>query len=241
MTPPDRRRPGRQPLDRDHVVAVALVLLDESGLDGFTMRALADRLGTFPNTVYWHVGNRDRVLALVVDRALSGITVPDPAQIGWRHWLGLAAHEYRRVLHAHPNTAALVASQVLVSPPTLGLVETVLSVLESAGYSGAALTHAYNAFVGSLVGWVSVELAATQREPDGWQGEFARTLAGLDPEQYPTIASHHDLLADQAIALRWHSGSERPLDDSFEAALRVWLDGLAREASHATPRGRRQC
>jgi AcrR family transcriptional regulator len=228
MTPPDGRRLERQPLDRDLVVAVALALLDEAGLDGFTMRALADRLGTFPNTVYWHVGNRDRVLALVVDRALGTMSVPDPTQVGWRDWLTLAARDYRRVLHAHPNTAALVASQVLVSPPTLGLVEAVLFVLESAGYSGPALTHAYNAFVGSLVGWVSVDLATAQREPDGWQSEFARTLAGLDPAQYPTIAAQHDLLADQAIALRWHSGSDRPLDDSFEAALQVWLDGLAR-------------
>jgi TetR/AcrR family transcriptional regulator, tetracycline repressor protein len=216
----------RRLLDQDQVVTVALGLLDEVGLDGFTMRALAERLGAFPNTVYWHVGNRDRVLALVVDKALSHITVPAPTQVDWQDWLTLAAHEYRRVLHAHPNTAALVASHVLVSPPTLGLVEAVLSVLSSAGYTGAALTHAYNAFVGSLVGWVSVELATTQQEPDGWQTEFARTLASLDPVQYPTISSHHDQLADQAIALRWHGGSERPLHDSFDAAVSIWLDGL---------------
>lgn len=227
MTSPGGNGTERRVLDQDQVVAVALELLDEVGLDRFTMRALADRLGTFPNTVYWHAGNRDRVLALVVDKALSHITVPDPNQVAWQDWLNLAAHEYRRVLHAHPNTAALVASHVLVSPPTLGLVEAVLSVLASAGYSGPALAHAYNAFVGSLVGWVSVELATTQREPADWQTEFARTLTTLDPQQYPTIFTNHAHLADQAIALRWHGGSERPLHDSFDAAVRIWLDGLA--------------
>lgn len=231
MTRPGGNGTERRVLDHDQVVAVALELLDEVGLDGFTMRALADRLGTFPNTVYWHVGNRDRVLALVVDKALSHIAVPAPTQVDWQDWLTLAAHEYRRVLHAHPNTAALVASHVLVSPPTLGLVEAVLSVLASAGYTGSALTHAYNAFVGSLVGWVSVELATTQQEPEGWQTEFARTLAALGQAQYPTITAHHDQLADQAIALRWHGGSERPLHDSFDAAVRVWLDGLANGVS----------
>jgi TetR/AcrR family tetracycline transcriptional repressor len=220
-------RTVRGSLDQDQVVLAALALLDEVGVDGFTMRALADRLSTFPNTVYWHAGNRDRVLALAVDRALGEMAVPDPRKVGWRDWLALAAREYRRVLHAHPNTAALVATQVLVSPPTLGLVEAVLSVLESCGYTGPGLTRAYNAYVGSLVGWVSVELAAAQREPEGWQAEFARTLTDLDPAHYPTICAHHDDLHDQAIALRWHGGSERPLDDSFEAALRVWLDGLA--------------
>ncbi|HET7899964.1 MAG TPA: TetR/AcrR family transcriptional regulator C-terminal domain-containing protein [Candidatus Nanopelagicales bacterium] len=225
-------RTRRGPLDEGQVVLAALGLLDEVGVEGFTMRALADRLSTFPNTVYWHAGNRDRVLALVVDRALGEMTVPDPSQVPWRDWLALAAREYRRVLHAHPNTAALVATQVLVSPPTLDLVEAVLSVLESGGYSGPALTHAYNAFVGSLVGWVSVELAAAQREPEGWQAEFALTLTELDPERFPTIGAHHEHLHDQAIALRWHGGAERPLDDSFEAALRVWLDGLAAGVAH---------
>lgn len=130
------------------------------------------------------------------------------------------------MLRAHPNVAALVASQVLVSPPTLGLVEAVLAVLEHAGFRGQRLAHAYNTFVGSLVGWVSVELAVapTGREP--WQDEFAHTIHAFDPASHPTITANLAALEDSVFALRWHGGQERPLDGAFEATLKAWIDGL---------------
>jgi TetR/AcrR family transcriptional regulator, tetracycline repressor protein len=213
-------------LSLDDVITAGLGLLDEVGLPGFTMRALADRLGTYPATVYWHVGNRDRVLALVVERALGELVVPDLQPLGWQAWLTTVAREYRRVLHTHPNVAALVASQVLVSPPTLGLVEAVLAVLAHAGFRGEQLAHAYNTVVGSLVGWVSVELAAAPAGPDPWQDEFAHTIHALDPTRYPTITANLEVLADSVIALRWHGGQEHPLDSAFEATLKAWIDGL---------------
>ena len=210
----------------DDVITAGLGLLDDVGLPGFTMRALADRLDTYPATVYWHVGNRDRVLALVVERALGELVVPDLEPLGWRAWLTAVAREYRRVLHAHPNVAALVASQVLVSPPTLGLVEAVLAVLAQAGFRGERLAHAYNTIVGSLVGWVSVELAVAPAGPDPWQDEFARTIHALDPASHPTITANLAVLEDSVIALRWHGGQERPLDGAFEGTLKAWIDGL---------------
>ena len=237
---PARGRGGKPSpgLSLDDVISAGLGLLDEVGLPGFTMRARADRLDTYPATVYWHVGNRDRVLALVVERALGELVVPDPEPLGWRAWLTAVAHEYRRVLHAHPNVAALVASQVLVSPPTLGLVEAVLAVLEQAGFRGERLAHAYNTIVGSLVGWVSVELAVAPAGPDPWQDEFAHTIHTLDPASHPTITANLAVLEDSVIALRWHGGQERPLDEAFEATLQAWIDGLVAalvEPRHTPP------
>src|SRR5260370_41712619 len=67
------RRRGRpttaaSPFSRAIVVDAALALIDEAGLEALTMRALSERLGTFPATVYWHVGNRDELLLHVTDR-----------------------------------------------------------------------------------------------------------------------------------------------------------------------------
>jgi hypothetical protein len=39
------------------------------------------------------------------------------------------------------------------------------------------------------------------------------------------MAEHREQLAE-AFMLRWHGGSERPMDRAFEAALRVLVDGL---------------
>ena len=157
------------------------------GLAGFTTRALADRLGTYPATLYWHVGNRSQVLAAIVEHVLGEMTVEDPRSAGWKEWLRHASGEYRRVVHAHPHLAPVLVSQLVVNAPATRLVETVLAVLDGAGFRGQDLASAFNAYVGSLVGWVSVELAASPPDiGEDWQEAFASTVLGLPARNSPS-------------------------------------------------------
>ena len=215
------------------MVAAGVELLDDVGLAGFTTRALADRLGTYPATLYWHVGNRSQVLAAIVEHVLGEMNVEDPRSIGWKEWLRHASGEYRRVVHAHPHLAPVLVSQLVVNAPATRLVETVLAVLDSAGFRGQDLASAFNAYVGSLVGWVSVELAASPPDiGENWQEAFASTVLSLPAEEF---AANREYLADSVLTLRWHSGAERPLDASFEAAVEMWIDGLAARLERRTP------
>lgn len=49
-------------LDRHAIVRTALDLLNEVGLDGFTTRRLADRLGVKQPAIYWHFKNKRELL-----------------------------------------------------------------------------------------------------------------------------------------------------------------------------------
>lgn len=224
---PASGRPAR-PLTPDQVVSAGLELLDEVGVAGFTARALAKRLGTYPATLYWHVGNRSQLLAAIVDRALGEVKVGDPGSVRWQDWLRQGAREYRRVIHRHPNLASLVVSQLIVSAPATQLVEAVLAVLDRAGFRGEALAHAFNTYIGSLVGWVSAELSATPADADSaWQEAFGARVGALPASEFPVIAANREHLADEVFALRWHGGAERPLDASFEFTVEAWIAGLA--------------
>jgi AcrR family transcriptional regulator len=61
----------RRPLTQDAVVDTALRLVEEYGADALTMRRLADELGAAVTAIYWHVGNRDALLDLLVDRIVD--------------------------------------------------------------------------------------------------------------------------------------------------------------------------
>ena len=76
-------------LDAGTVLRAALELLDEVGLRGFTMRALAQRLETYPATIYWHVGSRTEVLTAVGDLVLleAMAELPDASSTPWEEWL----------------------------------------------------------------------------------------------------------------------------------------------------------
>lgn len=68
------RRPGqRAGLSHAAVLAAAEGLLAESGVSGLTMRALADRLGVRPNTIYSHVAGKDELIDELLDAALAAV------------------------------------------------------------------------------------------------------------------------------------------------------------------------
>ena len=57
----------RTPLSRARVLAAAVALADEGGLDAFSMRGLAQELGVVPMALYKHVANKDALLDAMID------------------------------------------------------------------------------------------------------------------------------------------------------------------------------
>lgn len=68
MSQPARRD---QPVTREEVVDTALRLVEEYDVSALTMRRLAGELGTAVTSIYWHVGNRDALIDLLVERLVG--------------------------------------------------------------------------------------------------------------------------------------------------------------------------
>jgi TetR/AcrR family tetracycline transcriptional repressor len=66
----EERTPG---LNRAGLVAAALGLVHEEGLEALTMRALADRLNVKAASLYWHVRDRYELVELLADSILAGV------------------------------------------------------------------------------------------------------------------------------------------------------------------------
>lgn len=71
MTRPRGRPAQGQGVARDDILTAALTLLDESGGQGLTMRALATRLGVTPMSLYNHVGDQAGLLRALSDRVYA--------------------------------------------------------------------------------------------------------------------------------------------------------------------------
>jgi TetR/AcrR family tetracycline transcriptional repressor len=160
---PKRTEPG---LDRSTIVATALRLLDEVGLDGLTLRRLATELGVQAPALYWHVKNKQELLDLMAaaltteaDRPLA----PAPGQT-WADWLTDVAQIQRQTLLAHRDGARLVAG-TRPFESVFGTIELLLTSLVAVGFTpGQALRGAVtlNLYVGGFV----LEEQAEQRR---WQ------------------------------------------------------------------------
>lgn len=70
-------------LTRDRLVQAALELVQDEGLEGLSMRGLADELEVKAASLYWHVRDRRELVELLAESILE--TVPaTSAQSGWR-------------------------------------------------------------------------------------------------------------------------------------------------------------
>jgi len=247
-----RKRVGRPPigvgaaapLSREHVLKKALELIDHRGLGAFNMRDLAKALGVFPTAVYWHVPSRLELIAGVVELAMSTfVTVPigEPWQARLRHVL----YRFREVLHRHPGLAPVVATG-LVSNITVDAqrMDQVILALEDAGFTGSGLVDAYNVVIAAMCGFATLELSSVPKEEtESWEASCRSQIDAIDKYRWRGLARHAKALRNNAFMLRWSSGTEKPLEKSFDAWVDVVIRGLEERAraqeSGATRRTRK--
>jgi TetR/AcrR family transcriptional regulator, tetracycline repressor protein len=83
---------GELELDAEQIVAAAVAIMRESGLDAISMRSVANRLGVTPPPVYSRIGNKDALIDAVADHLLDDLAPGLERDERWpeyaRRWTG---------------------------------------------------------------------------------------------------------------------------------------------------------
>jgi TetR/AcrR family transcriptional regulator, tetracycline repressor protein len=125
-------------LNRDVIARAALQLLDATGIDGITMRALAAELGVQAPTLYWHVkSKRDifRAMAVAMTKDAAALMTADDRGAPWRERLASWAHALRRTILSHRDGGRVFAGTFAADPATFDVIESALNALQDAGVS----------------------------------------------------------------------------------------------------------
>lgn len=99
-------------LNKNIVVEEALNLLNEVGIEGVSLRALANKLGVKPPTLYWHVKNKAALINEMTERILQPVVKELPQREfdqPWQEWLILVFNQLRRALLTYTDGARVVA------------------------------------------------------------------------------------------------------------------------------------
>ncbi|HTU05408.1 MAG TPA: TetR/AcrR family transcriptional regulator C-terminal domain-containing protein, partial [Trebonia sp.] len=119
-------------LTRDDVLAAALKLLDEEGLDRLTMRRVATRLNVQHGALYWHYADKQALLDAMAEHIVGNVAEIDPGapaltqleQLAWR---------LRDALLSHRDGARVVAGTFVTEPNTLKVAEAGVRAALAAG------------------------------------------------------------------------------------------------------------
>src|SRR2546425_7400945 len=124
---------ARRPLTRERILQVGLWLIDQQGLEAFTMRKLAKALSVDPMSIYRHFENKDALLDGVADVLWGEVELPR-SETGWEALLRSMATSLRALAHAHPHAYALLCNNHSLSLAMLRLSDAILEQLQRAGF-----------------------------------------------------------------------------------------------------------
>jgi AcrR family transcriptional regulator len=134
LSPEEERQRG---LTRERLVEAALALINEEGLEGLSMRALADKLEVKASSLYWHVRDRRELLDLLAEEILGTVSRPR-RRASWRETVVAIAESLRRRLAAQKD-----ANRILLEvPEALERSETFADIKSALVGAGLQATEA---------------------------------------------------------------------------------------------------
>lgn len=140
-------------IDRDSILRAAFALLEDAGLDGLTMRALASRLSVQAPALYWHVKDKAELTGMMAqDIYQRGKTGLSDCSDG-RSWLLQLGKGLAQVLAGHRDGARLLAVANPLSPPGEDSARDMAQPLCDHGFSVADALAAQAAVFSLTLGW----------------------------------------------------------------------------------------
>jgi AcrR family transcriptional regulator len=222
--------PPRVPITREAIVEAALVVLDREGMDGLSMRRVAEELGTGAASLYWHVRNKEELFQLVFDRVIREIVLPEPDPDHWKDQLRELGQQIRRVLSKHRDVARISMGRMPAAPQIAILSEWLFMLLQPVGIPDRAIAYVGD-FAGLYVGAYCFEESLGYSSPTGEDlppeqiVQMMRDyMVSLPADRFPRTIAAVDLLL------------EFNPEERFEFGLDLLIAGLEKYAEDASAR-----
>jgi AcrR family transcriptional regulator len=139
-----RSRAGKPQLSEAGIAAAALELIDEAGLEGFSFRTLAKRLGCEAMSLYHYFPSKAHLYDALIAQCIAEMTMPAP-ELPWIERLRLLAHEFRNLALRHPGFYLYFGLYRMNSRPALQLLNTLLVTFEESGLDDEARARHFRA------------------------------------------------------------------------------------------------
>ena len=166
-----------------------MALLDEYGIDGLTMRRLAQHLTVTPTALYWHVRTKDDVLDLAVDQIFGEVQLPNAGD-NWQDDVRALMLRWRETMLRHPWAPSLIGRPML-GPNVLARTEFLQAALVRGRFTGVQLAVVTRLLANYVIGAALTEATWRQASDPEVRAEAQQHIAA-SPTAYPTlIASGH--------------------------------------------------
>ena len=177
---------SRDTLTREKVLAAAIELADEHGIDALTMRELGKKLEIEGASLYYHVSSKGDLLAGMTEAVAAKIEVPTDSD-DWKGAMRRRAISARDVFERHPWANALLDSRQHSGPAQLEYADKVLGTLLSAGFTPRGAANAFLVLDTYIYGFQRQQSSLALPEGVDTFDVAQELLASLTPDAYPAL------------------------------------------------------
>jgi AcrR family transcriptional regulator len=201
------------------IVEAAIEILDAEGEDALTLRTLTMRLATGYGAIYYHVADRNDLLAAAADRVIAPIVTDLVADAEPKQVLRAVALGLFDAIVAHPWVGAQLNREPW-RPALLNIYESVAEQLKVLDVPQRGLSDSGSVLVNYILGVAGQNaanarvLANSKMDRSTFLAAVAEQWAQLDPAKYPNVLSAR-------TQLREHDDREQ-----FVAGIDLILAGI---------------
>jgi len=171
----------------------------ELGLDGLTLRAVAEHLGVSIAALYHHVSSKDDLMRLTAEYTVARVPLPQDHGQHWAVWLAEWADYNRDAFLARPGLLTQYMEGGIAAETIAGNVDGILGVLVRQGFDVLEANAAYELIatcaLGTAVWTLRERAAASGGETVG--DAHRRLLDSTPPDELPHLRALHQAIADR--------------------------------------------
>lgn len=205
----ESKRP-HTPLDRERVLQSALDLVNDRGLDGLTMRAIAAELGVEAPSLYKHIQGKDDILDGLCELVYLQVSFDEHPE-DWRDRLRTYSRAFRNALLSNRAVVPLIATRPVTTERSILVVEAALSQFAALGFQPESARRLLNVTVAMVIGQVLADIGSAP-------------LADLDGPGRPLGDKLDD--ADIPLVRATLLGTPADRDAEFELSLDLLIAGI---------------
>ena len=205
-------------LSKGRIVEAAIEILDAEGEGALTFRALTARLATGSGAIYWHVANKNDLLAATTDDVIARVMTEVVSGAEPREAIRAIALGAFDAIDAHPWVGAQLSREPWQSA-VLQIFESFGGQLQTLGVPERAQFDCASALLNYVLGLAGqyaagARLLAPETDRSAFLATVAAQWAQLDPAEYP-------FMRQVATQLREHDDREQ-----FLAGIDLILAGI---------------
>jgi TetR/AcrR family tetracycline transcriptional repressor len=151
-----RTRGGRQPdpIGVGDITAAALRLVERSGLDRLTVKAVADELGITSPAVYYYVKGKDALVERVCELVASSVSLDVEPGLDWQAQVVAIVVGMHRSFSRYPEVGVRALSLTGPAPAAERIAARVVATVQGAGFSHADAARLNRVLQVLFSGWL---------------------------------------------------------------------------------------